>query len=54
MNKLSELPAGDDAINIFIIGQTVCVVIYKWHPIGIKIGSPELARALHFVLQQTI
>jgi hypothetical protein len=29
MNKLSELPAGDDAINIFIIGQTVCVVIYK-------------------------
>lgn len=53
IDKISELPAGDNAINIFIVGQIVFIVIYKWQPVGLKIESPELARALHFVLKQT-
>ncbi|USN56205.1 MAG: hypothetical protein H6766_03915 [Candidatus Peribacteria bacterium] len=50
---LADLPAGDHAINIMIVGQIVFVVIYTSQPIGIRIGSPELSWALNFVLQQT-
>ena len=53
IEKISELPAGDNAINMFIIGQIVVIVIYKWQPVGLKIESPEFARALNFVLKQT-
>jgi len=53
IEKISELPAGDNAINMFIIGQIVIIVIYKWQPVGLKIESPEFARALNFVLKQT-
>lgn len=52
-DALAELPAGDHAINIMIVWQVVIVVIYASQPIGIRIGSPELAWALHFVLRQT-
>ena len=50
---LEELPAGNNAINLFLIGQTVYIIIYKNLPIGIKLESPELAWALHFLLEST-
>lgn len=53
IEKLWDLPAWDNAINIFIIWKIVYVVIYKWTPVWLKINSPELAWALHFVLRQT-
>lgn len=52
VETLATLPAGDHAINMIIVGQIVYVVIYAKQPIGIRIGSPEFARALHFVLSQ--
>ena len=52
IEKLWELPAGDNAINIFVIGKVVYVVIYKGQPVWLKIASQELAWALHFVLKQ--
>jgi hypothetical protein len=48
---LDQLPAGNNAINLFLVGQTVYIIIYKNLPIGIKLESPELARALHFLLE---
>jgi len=53
IERLWDLPAGDNAINIFVVWQVVYVVIYKWQPVWLKITSPEFARALHFVLKQT-
>lgn len=50
---LAQLPAGDNAINIFLVGQIAYIVIYKGQPVGLKIESPELCWALHFVLDQT-
>lgn len=53
IERLWDLPAGDNAINIFVVWQVVYVVIYKGQPVWLKISSPEFARALHFVLRQT-
>jgi hypothetical protein len=52
VDLLWELPAWDHAINLWIVGKQVYIVIYKDQPIGLKIESPELARALHFLLEQ--
>lgn len=49
--KISELPAGDNAINICLIGKIVYVIIYKWRPVWLKISSPELSWALWFLLK---
>lgn len=53
IEKLWDLPAGDNAINIFIIGQIIYLIIYRWQPVGLKISSPEFARAMNFILKQT-
>lgn len=50
-DTLEQLPAGNNAINLFLVGQTVYIIIYKNPPIGIKLESPELAWALHFLLE---
>lgn len=51
INTLETLPAGNNAINLFLVGKTVYIIIYKNLPIGIKLESPELAWALHFLLE---
>ncbi len=51
---IGELPAGNNAINIFIVGKVFYLIIYKDQPIGLKIESPELAWAIHFLLEQTV
>jgi len=53
IEKLWELPAGDHALNIMIIWQIVYIVIYRGSPIGLKLSSPEFARAINFILSQT-
>jgi hypothetical protein len=50
--NIGLLPAGNDAINIFIIGKVFYLIIYKNQPIWLKIESPELAWAMHFLLEQ--
>lgn len=52
IDLLWELPAWDHAINLRIVGKQVYIIIYKDQPIGLKIESPELAWALHFLLEQ--
>ena len=51
---IGQLPAGNNAINIFIVGKIFYLIIYKDQPIGLKIESPELAWAIHFLLEQTV
>lgn len=49
--ELKYLPAGANAINLFIIGKEVFLIIYKDEPIGIRFSSPEFAWAMHFLLE---
>lgn len=53
IERLWDLPAWDNAINIFVVGQIIYLVIYRWSPVWLKISSPELARAMSFILKQT-
>jgi hypothetical protein len=48
---LKNLPAGANAINLFVIGKEVFLIIYKDEPIAIRFSSPEFARAMHFLLE---
>ena len=52
LEVLWELPAWDHAINLRVVGKQVYIIIYKDQPVGLKIESSELARALHFLLEQ--
>lgn len=52
--SLDSLPAGNNAVNLFLVGQTVYIIIYKELPIGLKLESPEFAWAMHFLLDQTM
>lgn len=54
IKSLGNLPAGNNAINIFIIWKVFYLIIFKEQPIGIKLESPEPARAMHFLLEQTV
>lgn len=54
VGSLWDLPAGNDAINIFVVGKVFYLIIYKNQPIWLKISSPELAWAMHFLLEKTI
>ncbi len=50
---IPDLPAWNNAINIFVIAQVVYIIIYKNPPIALKLASAELAWALHFLLEYT-
>ena len=54
LTTIGKLPAGNHAINIFIVGKVFYLIIYKNEPIWLKIESPELAWAMHFLLEQTV
>lgn len=54
LTSIGQLPAGNHAINIFIVGKVFYLIIYKNEPIWLKIESPELAWAMHFLLEQTV
>lgn len=50
--NVADLPAWNNAINMFVVGKTLYCVIYKHVPIGLKFESPELAWAIWFLLRQ--
>jgi len=54
LTSIGQLPAGNHAINIFIVGKVFYLIIYKDQPIWLKIESPELAWEMHFLLEQTV
>jgi hypothetical protein len=51
--NLSDLPAGHNAVNMFVVGKEVFLIIYKEQPIGLRLNSPEFARVIRFLLEQS-
>lgn len=49
---VANLPAWNNAINMFVVWRTLYCVIYKHVPIWLKFESPELAWAIGFLLRQ--
>jgi len=45
-----DIPAGQSAINLFVVGKAFYIIIFKQIPIGIKIESEELSAMMHFLL----
>lgn len=52
IQNLNQLPAGNSAINIFIVGKCVYFVIYKDIPVGLKLESEDLSNAMHFLFEK--
>jgi hypothetical protein len=53
MSDITNLPAGNSAINCFIFGDLVYVIIYKNIPIAWRMRSEEFAQMLHFLLKNS-
>ncbi len=51
-NLLSDLPAGQASLMVYIIGEVVYIILFKSQPAGIKIESQELADVVGFLLKQ--
>lgn len=52
MEQLISLPAGNAAINLYIAGQAVYIVIFDAIPFGIKIDSHIVANMMHFLVEK--
>lgn len=51
-NLLSDLPAGQASLMVYVIGSVVYIMLFKSQPAGIKIESQELADVVVFLLKQ--
>lgn len=51
-NILSDLPAGQASLMVYIIGSVVYIILFKTQPAAIKIESQELADVIGFLLKQ--
>ncbi len=49
---LSWLPAWNEAINVYIVWDTIYLIIFKNIPFGLKIQSEAFADLMHFLLKQ--
>ena len=49
---LASLPAWSASTNVFIVWDTIYLIIYKQVPFGLKLESGELADMFHFLLRQ--
>ncbi len=52
IDNLSDLPAWNSAVNIFVVWKTIYLVIFKDIPFGIKIDSEEVANTMHFLFEK--
>lgn len=48
---ITDLPAGNSALNCFVFWETVYIIIYKNIPIAWSIRNEEFAQMLHFLLK---
>lgn len=49
---LSDLPAGQASLMVYVIGSVVYIMLFKQQPAGIKIESQELSDVMAFLLKQ--
>lgn len=47
---ISQIPASNSAINIYLVWQSIYIIIFKDSPFWIKIESTDLASTFHFLL----
>ena len=52
MHVLPQLPAGNATVNIFIVGDTLYLIIFKQVPFWLKIQSEAFTDMMHFLLKQ--
>lgn len=52
IDNLSDLPAGNSAINIFVVGKVIYLIIFKDIPFWIKIDSEDVANTMHFLFER--
>ncbi len=52
IENLSDLPAGNSSINIFVIWKTLYLIIFKDIPFWIKIDSEDVANTMHFLFEK--
>lgn len=51
INELAHVPAWNSAINVYLSGHTLYIVIFEDTPYGIKIHSKLLATMMHFLVE---
>jgi hypothetical protein len=47
-----QIPASNSAVNIYLVGQIIYIIIFKDSPFGIKIESSDLANTLDFLFDK--
>lgn len=52
INAIEKLPASNSAVNIYLVGDIIYIIIFKDTPFGIKIESEDLAYTLHFLFDK--
>jgi len=52
IDNLNELPAGNSAINLFVVGKVIYLIIFKSLPFGIKIDNEDFANTMHFFFEK--
>jgi len=52
IDNLADLPAWNSAINIFVVGKVIYMIIFKDIPFGIKIDSEDVANTMHFLFER--
>ena len=51
-DTISGIPASNSAVNIYLVGEVIYIIIFKDSPFGIKIQSDDLAGTLHFLFDK--
>ena len=51
-DAISWIPASNSAVNIYLVGEVIYIIIFKDSPFGIKIESEDLAGTLHFLFDK--
>jgi sugar-specific transcriptional regulator TrmB len=49
IDSLSDLPASNSAVNIFLVWDIIYIMIFKENPFCIKIDSEDLGNTMHFL-----
>jgi sugar-specific transcriptional regulator TrmB len=49
--NLQDSPAGNSSAQIYVVGDSVYLIIFKSIPFGLKIESEELASIMHFFIK---
>ena len=52
IDTISKVPASNSAVNIYLVGEVIYIIIFKDSPFGIKIESNDLAGTLHFLFDK--